>query len=62
MAWTNKSKTSTEFEITYILTHDGNQILAGASEDKILISQDEETMWGKKSKTSSVWTNKTKSV
>ena len=58
--WTNKTKTSStsnnkskilnSFERTRILTHDGNQILVGNSENLVLISQEEATKWGYKTK------------
>lgn len=46
----NKSKVSSELERTRILTIDGKQILAGASEDSVLIGQFEDSLWGNSSK------------
>lgn len=46
----NKSKIPTMFWRTRILTPNNNQILAGASEDKILIAQEEITKWSFKMK------------
>lgn len=53
MAWTNKTKVSTNKERGRILTPDGSQVLVGASETEILIYQAEETEWLKKTKNTS---------
>ena len=48
--WTKKTKTSSSFERTRILTHDGKQILVGNGENLVLISQEEATKWSFKTK------------
>jgi len=53
MAWTGESKIATTYERGRILTPDEDQILVGASEDEVLIHQEEETEWSFQDKTSS---------
>lgn len=60
--WSDKNKISATLYRGRLLTPDGNRILVGESVDKILIYQEFEEDWGKKTKTdeSADWTNKTK--
>lgn len=73
MPWTSKTKNSgntptykakiaTKFELGRIVTPDSLEILVGASEDLVLIYQDEESFWDnpKLKTTGGVWSQKTK--
>lgn len=50
--WTNKTKTLSKDERGRLLTPDSSQILVGASEDEVLIYQQEESFWTNKTKDS----------
>jgi len=61
MAWSTKTKIPQTFDIGYIVTPDGNNILVGSSEDEILIYREAGNNWGLKSKESAgSWNLKSK--
>lgn len=63
MTWTNRSKTSSILQNRVrIITEDGEQILAGSSENMILVSEKEVSVWTNQDKTSGTWTNQSKTA
>lgn len=57
-----KNKVATKYELGYLVTPDGAQILVGENEDLILIYQEEETFWqfGRSKTAGNAWSNRTK--